>query len=908
MPGCSTGEEVYSIAILLMEYLERHKRSQGFQIYGTDISERTIAQAREGLYPISIENDVSAAQLRAWFTRRDGGYQINRSIRERCTFARHDVTTDPPFPRIDLVSCRNLLIYFDKDLQKRVVPILHFALAVGGFLFLGPSEGIGTFSNLFTLFDRRYKIFVKKEVRVHPRFNFPSTGWTSVFDAERPASVATVGETGVRKYGDSILLKRLSLCGVLIDSEMRVLQFRGKTGLFLEHETGEATLDLLKMVHPDLLSTVRRTVKEAMESKAMVRNESVRFDDSGQRHNVIIEVIPFRAPPGRDYFFHVLFQARISSSTETAQAAPPVQALTEGQRIEQERDFDERREALQALIEDKEAANEALQTANEEIQSANEEIQAVNEEMQSTNEELETAKEELQSSNEELNNQNAELTRLNNDFTNLFQGIDIPILMLDKNLRLRQSSPQANAIFRLKKNALNAPIQSLRLGIPDVVKLASQVLHSQERLEKECRLANGHHFSLRIQPYLTTENGTDGVVIFLINIDRIRQAEDDMRKLNRVLELQARRQEAVARLSQEALEGRSVKLLLKAVVAVLRDLLGVKYAMILEAIPKKKHFILHYGAGWKDNYAGHAQHPVEKTAPEGLALLSLSPVVVADLRSDSRFHASKVHSDHHIVSEIIVPIPGQPLPFGVLAACSTKRMMFSAEDANFLQALANIVATSIEHRKLEEDLLDVSNAEQRRIGHDLHDGLGQQLAGIKFVTELAARKMSPEVDIKKEMKQISRAIHEAILQTRMLARGLSPVDVESSGLMIALKDLAENTEKLFRISCPFECRQPILVHDNTVATHLYRIAQEAIQNAVKHGHPTRIILSLARSGSLTTLSIIDNGLGISTGTQMPQGMGLRIMEYRARTIDGKLTLSPRPRKGTKVVCTFKNGL
>ena len=906
VPGCSTGEEVYSIAILLLEFLDRRKLRHGLQIYGTDISERTIAMAREGRYAKSIENDVSAAQLKTYFARHNGGYQINKAVRGRCIFARHDVTADPPFPRIDLISCRNLLIYFDTDLQKRVVPILHYSLEVGGFLLLGSSEGVGSFSNLFSTFDRSHKIFVKKETHLRPRLTFPPTTWTSAFNGERAAGVAAGGATEVRKYGDNILLKRLGLCGVLIDSDMRVLQFRGKTGLFLEHETGEATLDLLKMVQPDLLGGVRLAVKQAMETKAVSRRESTRFDDDGQAHNVTIEVIPFRAPPGREFFFHVLFQAQAPPAPRAKKAKPAAGGKANSERGERERGFIERQETLEALIEDKEAANEALQTANEEIQTANEEVQAVNEEMQSSNEELETAKEELQSTNEELNNQNAELKRLNNDFTNLFQGIDIPILMLGRDLRLSQYSPQAESLFKLKASDPGRHLQALNLGITGVSKLAARVLRSQERLEMEIEHGKSHHYSLRIQPYLTTENVADGVVIFLINIDRIKQAEELMNELNRVLEIRARQQEAVSKLSRQALEGQSLKTLLEDVVQLVPQLLGVKYAKVLESVPKKKSFVLRYGAGWKDGFVGHFEMPVERNTRDGLALLSQQPVIVENIRTDSRFRASRLQQEHGIVSGVSVVIPGQPLPFGILGASSTKPTRFSSEDVNFLQALANIVATSIEHRTLEEDLLAVSNSEQRRIGHDLHDGLGQQLAGIKFVAELAARKMSPKVDIKKEMKQITKAIHEAIIQTRMLARGLSPVDVESNGLVAALKDLTENTEKLFRISCQFECPEEILIHDNTVATHLYRVVQEAIQNAVKHGHATRVKVSLVRSGAVTTLTVLDNGLGISTGAQIPHGMGLRIMHYRARTIGGKLSVKPMPKKGTKVVCTFKN--
>jgi two-component system CheB/CheR fusion protein len=661
-------------------------------------------------------------------------------------------------------------------------------------------------------------------------------------------------------------------------------------------------------VHPDLLGGVRLAVKQALETKAVSRQEGTRIDEEGHGHHVTIEVIPFRVPPERESFFHVLFQAREPSVQGAKEAPPTAGATTERKRVERERGYVERQETLEALIEDKEAANEALQTANEEIQTANEEIQTTNEEMQSTNEELETAKEELQSTNEQLNNRNAELTHLNNDFINLFRGIDIPILMLGKDLRLRHSSPQAASLFHLKKGDPGRHVHTLNLGIPGVSKLAAQVLASQERLETEIELGKGHHYSLRIQPYLTTENDAEGVVIFLIDIDQIKRAEEVMNQLNHTLEIRARQQEAVSKLSRQALEGRSLKMLLEDVVRLVPQLLGVKHTLVLEAVPEKKTFILRHDAGWKDGYVGRAEYPVERDTPAGLALLSLAPVIVEDIRTDTRFRDPPLRREHGIVSGIRVVIPGQPLPYGILGACSTKPTRFSGEDVNFLQALANIVATSIEHRKLEKDLLAASSAEQRRIGHDLHDGLGQQLAGIKFVAELAARKMPPNVAIKKEMKQITKAIHEAILQTRLLARGLSPVDVESGGLMAAFKELAENTERLFHIACQFECPQSILIHDNTVATQLYRVAQEAILNAVKHGHATRVKVSLAKSGALTTLTILDNGRGISAEAQVHQGMGLRIMHYRARTIGAKLTVKPAPKKGTKVVCAFKDSL
>ncbi len=901
VPGCSTGEEVYSIAILLTEFLEKKKLHHPVQVYATDISERTIGVAREGLYPKSIRHDVTPERMRAYFTRRDGGYQINKNIRERCIFARHDVTTDPPFPRIDLISCRNLLIYFDPELQKRVIPVLHFALGVGGFLLLGTSESIGSFSSLFSVFDRRHKIFEKKAVRA-TRLTFPPTGWKPTPETRPPEETSFTGEMGVRKYGDRVLLKRLDLSGVLIDSEMRVLQFRGRTGFYLEHATGEATLDLLKMVHPDLLGSVRQAIRQATETQTPAKKTGSRFDHNGQRHDVSIEVIPFRAPSGRELFLHVLFQSVATRSSTDGKSAAVIGV--DGAAV-QDGHHSGNRDAMESLLEDKEIANEALQAANEEIQAINEEIQSSNEELETAKEELQSSNEELTTLNDELNNRNSELLRLNNDLTNLFHGLGIPVLMLGLDLRLRHFSPQAEQVLGLKKSDLGYHISALNMGLEGLARMAQQVVRVQQTREKDLRHGNGHYYSLKLRPYLSVEGLLDGVVIFLINIDEVKKAEDELHGLNSALETRVRQQDAVANLSQRALEGRPFSQLLQEVSAFVPKLLKVDHCKILEFDPETKSFLLRQGAGWKNGFVGKLKEPAERNTPDGFALVSQAPVIVEDFRTETRFDGSPLHHAHDIVSGISVVIPGERRPYGVLGACSTKEARFSREDASFLLSVANILAVSLARRQLETDLLAVSSTEQRRLGQDLHDGLAQQLAGVKFLTELAAKKPITSPTMKKDILAIADAIHEAILQTRMLARGLSPVDVEPSGLMAALRELVENTRKLFHVACTFRCTGPVLVQDGSMASHLYRVVQEAIQNAIKHGKASRITVTLSKKGPRAVLTVKDNGRGMPAKAGETSGMGLRIMNYRVRTIGGTLTVSPVVGGGTKVVCVFK---
>jgi signal transduction histidine kinase len=371
------------------------------------------------------------------------------------------------------------------------------------------------------------------------------------------------------------------------------------------------------------------------------------------------------------------------------------------------------------------------------------------------------------------------------------------------------------------------------------------------------------------------------------------------------LETRARQQHAIAQLSQHALEGRGLTALLEDAVAEIPRILEVEYCSVLELLPDSKSLFLRAGTGWKEGCVGHAKLVAGRESPAGFTLYSSSPVIIDDLRTETRFRRPRLLLDHGVVSAVAVVIHGRAKPYGVFGAYTIKRRKFTNDDVHFLQTIANVLAAVIDRRQLEEELLAICGREEQRIGQDLHDGVCQLLAGIEFRNSALVQRLAKDDEAKAEAMLIGELIRDATRQVRFLAKGLSPVQLDANGLMSALEELTSNASKLFNISCRFECPRPVLVGDNTVATHLYRIAQEAITNAVKHSQARCIVVSLSESGGQLTLRIWNAGAGFLAGAKAKSGLGLQIMQYRAEMIGATLKIVSANGEGTTVACTFK---
>jgi two-component system CheB/CheR fusion protein len=527
--GCSTGEEVYSLAIALLEFLENRPETPGIKILATDLNEAALEKARAGVYLDNIEIDVSPERLRRYFVRINGHYQISKSVRDLCVFSRHNMATDPPFSHLDLVSCRNVLIYLDGPLQRRILPILHYALNPGGFLLLGGSESIGPWTELFAPVDAKHRIYGKKPASSTPPLDFHSSRLTPEGPGRLPGqkeSGAMWSALDVQKEADRIILSRYAPVGVVIDDAMTVLQFRGRTAPYLEPAPGMASLDLLRMLREGLLADVRSAINQA-KSENTVATRTVRRIDSDQSRQVQVEVIPFKIPPSGVRFFQVLFRDLAPANEGVAPAVPPERLVATDQQVAQlQQELAALREYLQSVIEEQESTNEELKSANEEILSANEELQSTNEELQTAKEEAQSANEELATVNEELRHRNAELARVNNDLINVLSGVNIPIVLVGRDLRIRRFTPQTEQLFNLIPTDVGRPISDIQsnLNVADLAQLITAVIDTLTPYEGTIQAKGGHWYSLRVRPYVTMEGKIDGASIVLVDIDSLKKS------------------------------------------------------------------------------------------------------------------------------------------------------------------------------------------------------------------------------------------------------------------------------------------------------------------------------------------------------------------------------------------------
>ena len=532
VPGCSTGEETYSHAISLVEMLSEMRLEVPIQIFGTDLSETAIQRARAGLYKEGIAAEVSEVRLRRFFHKVPGGYQISKAIREMCVFARQNVFSDPPFSRMDLISCRNVLIYLSPVLQKRVIPIFHYALKEHGFLLVGNTEGlVGSGSEIFDLVDVKSKIYQKKSVPSRVTFGLAVGPQTLPEPGPRKPERIPADEglpktpADVQREADRLLLTKYVPSAVVVTEDLEILQSRGHTGRYLELPTGKASLNLLKMAKPGLLYELRTLIESARKNSVPASKEGVVLEDGEGAVPIRLEVIPFRTPARDERHFLVLFEEQDAAKRSRESTAPrsggkAVADPKDVQIAQLKQELASRKEYLQSIIESQEATNEELQSANEEIQSGNEELQSTNEELQTSKEELESANEELNTVNEEVQRRNQQLAQLSNDLINLLNSATIPIIMLGEDLHIRRFTPEAERVFGFTNHDVGKELTHLplNLDLPQFERWMLDVMRDVTMRNEKVRARDGKIYKLRITPYRTLENKIDGVVVTLLDV------------------------------------------------------------------------------------------------------------------------------------------------------------------------------------------------------------------------------------------------------------------------------------------------------------------------------------------------------------------------------------------------------
>ena len=880
-PGCASGEEVYSIAICLLEFLGNLGVQAPIQIFGTDVSEKSIEKARSGAYPETAAADVSAERIRRFFIKSDKGYQVAKRLREVCVFARHDLTRDPPFAHLDLVSCRNVLIYFEAPAQRQIIAGFHYALNYPGALVLGQSESIREYYNLFTRIDKQNKFYncasgtSRFDVDLLARGPFPDLR-RAARDLKEPGPENL---TDLQRAIDRIVVARHGPPGVVVNEQMDVVQTRGDTSAFLMLPPGGATLNILRMAKEGLGHVLRDALQRAIHDDVPVAVEGVRIGTGSKGVEMALEVLPIPNLPARRFL--ALFVTKDTRADEPA-LAPLGTSLTLDEKDREigklRQDLASTKLYLQSLIEERDAKNQELISANEEIQSSNEELQSINEELETAKEELQSSNEELQTVNEELSRKNEQLGQTTSDLTNLLNNITMPVLILSADLHIRQFTPLAERLLSMRPADLGRHIGEIRLNlrIDDLEPLLSEVIETLASKEWTVQDRQGAWYLLRAKPYRTVDNKIDGVMVVLVDINQIHSMQEELQ--------QAR---DFARMVVESV---------KVPLAVLDSNLAIQMAnrAFLETASLNTDRVLN--------------RSFPELAAETWNMEKVRPML-AQLRENEGFAFEHTYNrDRTLLVNVQSISPGGGP--GILIALENISARKQAEhflrlDKERLEGKVQLTEEALgrsheELQKLTASLLIAQEEERRRIARDLHDDLTQKLGLLEMQVE-KLEQGSEERSIRQGLAEIHRQASELSEGLRRVAHELHPQILEDLGLAVALERLVEEFKSRRDMPVQFSARSVPDRIPSSVASSFYRIVQEALHNITKHAGEPSVRVTLAGEGNKLELTVQDDGVGFNVGeARFRGGLGLVGMQERVRLMGGTFSVTSQPDQGTRI--------
>ncbi|BBO87289.1 CheR family methyltransferase [Desulfosarcina ovata] len=532
VPGCSTGEEVYSLAMIIREVLDKNPKRISVQLFGTDIDGFAIDKARAGLYPASIAADVSEERLKRFFIKEGDSFHIRREIRDFAVFSAQDLIKDPPFSRLHLLCCRNLLIYLDTEAQKKLLPLFHYTLRPDGVLMLGSSETIGSFANLFDVMDKKWKIFRRVEVpqELRQQIEFPSGPSTT--DMALATNKLAPGEEPKVNFSlltQKAILDQFAPTALLVDPRGHILYVQGRTGKYLETPSGPPTHNILDMARQGLRIELSSALRAARTSHQTVIRKRIGVKTNGDTQMITLHVSPQYVPKELAGRFLVVFEDVENPPVPGPQSGDQAIQKHEAARIiALEQELQNTRESHQTTIEELESSNEELKSTNEELQSSNEELQSTNEELESSKEELQSLNEELQTVNAELQSKVEELSAAHDDMRNLLNSTEIATVFVDNSLRVKRFTPQATAIINLIQTDIGRPLQHVatNLTYAGMISDLETVLKNLAPQRAEVQTNSGDWFKMRIIPYRTTDNRIDGAVLTFTTINEEKQAQE----------------------------------------------------------------------------------------------------------------------------------------------------------------------------------------------------------------------------------------------------------------------------------------------------------------------------------------------------------------------------------------------
>jgi two-component system CheB/CheR fusion protein len=906
VPGCSTGEEAYSIAMLLFEVAGRLRVHNPIQIFATDLSERAIAAARKGVYPGSIAGSVSPARRRRFFVRSGQEYKIAQRVREACVFARQDLTRDPPFSKVDLVSCRNVMIYMGKTLQDTLLPIFHYALKPGGCLLLGKAETLESSAELFTPVDMKHRIYRKKPVPAVQIDGFP------VLRAEPvPAPSARAAgseqpqprtEVGVREEANRLIMEKYAPAGVVINDKLEILEILGDTHPFVRLTPGTANLSLLRLVRRDLVAQLSAAVDLARRTGAPVRREGrpVKRGQEGPR-GPFLEIIPMTGGSQSDQRLLVLFETVVPSSADTHAAGRAVgmkagagESGNGRDLIRLKNELADSQEHLRLLMDGRQTAEEELKSANEELMSSMEELQSANEELQTSHEELESTNEELTTVNDQLAIRNRDLTEISNDLTNLVTSVNVPIVMLTGDLRLRRSTVAADKVLGLTPADIGRHISEIKhaLRLPSLGNEAAEVLKTLGAKEIEVQDRLNVWYSMRLRPYRTEDDRIDGLVIVLFEIDTLK------RSLQEVVRSRNFSRTIVEAVHEPLLVLGGDRRVMMANGSFLKT-----FHMSRAAIENRLVHELEPGgfrsAAFKslleETMAGRVRMDFEIEFEVG----GSRPTIMA---IDARQFDPQEDDGGKIILLTMKDITRFRLAERRLVASrdSVQKGRLRAE-SSLRETRQDLQASRAELRVLAGRLIRGQEDERKRVARELHDDLSQRLSALQLGSADLARQDPSAAPAKANHQAHQERLAEIAEAVRRLAYDLHPAILTHLGLRAALQSYCVEFSAREGIDVELSAQKEPPSLQEEVALCLYRVTQESLRNVARHSGAKSVSVSLRKADGALHLSIRDGGKGFNVGPDWPaEGLGLLSMNERVRLVHGTFQVRSRVGHGTQI--------
>ena len=867
VPGCATGEEAYSIGITLAEHLSEVSQKMAelsVQIFATDVNEDSLEKARLALYPASIEKDLTPERLHRFFVKQDGNYRVHKSLREWCVFAKQNVAKDPPFSNLDLISCRNLLIYFGEPLKTRVIPAFHYALRPGGYLMLGASETLGQFADQFATIEKKEKIYQKKKDAPRLLTYFVGSAVAPI-SRETPRSRDQSAAQSLERQFDRALLEAFGATSIVVTEQLDIVHLRGNTSDYIVPPSGQPSFNLNRVAREGLLLDLRAAIRAAKKSGRTVYRKGLNVESDRGLLRVDLSVHMYTPPGMRDQYFVIAFHGS-SPRRKSGQTSPRGRSSSSRQpgRKGTRQELANAKDQIKGLIEDHEATLEEYRSANEEVLSSNEELQSLNEEMETAKEELQSTNEELRTLNEELQTRNSELATANDDLSNLFSNASVPILMVSNDLSIRRFTPQAQSLLNLTPADIGRKVSEIHSSLRGVelTEFASEVISSVSPRETEVQGNDGVWYLMRVRAYKTSTHHIGGAVFVFQNIDLLKRSLEESRSYTVTLIESAR--EPI--------------LVLDSNLRVITANNSFYRTFLVEPSQTEGGFVYELGDGQWD--IQELRNLLENILPE-----------------QARIDNFEVTANFPQIGTKVMRL-------------NARRIESQMRKEAILLAIEDITEQRQSERALRElsnRMMNIEDTERRRIARDVHDVTGQKISALS----LNLRLISKQISNGESHRTLSETIDLADQITNDI-RGLSyllhPPMLDELGLVPALREYVNGVSERTGLLIEFDAQDHRVKLPSDIEITIFRIVQEALANTHRHSGSSKAKVVLNGNEREIELQIVDFGRGFSTvregGSEKKlaakNGVGLTSMKERVKHIGGSLQIQSGER-GTSVI-------